>query len=149
MDYLAAQDFTFGTRIHGNIAALLAGTPSYVFAHDTRTLELAQYFGIPSRVMSDVPANATLRGCMKRPTHRAQCRAPRTLRTFIAYIEAHGLRHIFMPGEDPTAFDRKIDSIEFPPSVELLSGSPLRRRQRQAARRTRRVARKVRDLVPI
>ncbi len=35
---LRGRDFVFGTRIHGTIAALLAGTPAYVFAHDSRTL---------------------------------------------------------------------------------------------------------------
>lgn len=150
MDFLKTQDFAFGTRIHGNIAALLAGTPSYVFAHDTRTLELARYFGIPSRVMSDVPATVDAAQLYEEAdfTELHAGHAERFAR-FIAYIEGHGLRHIFMDGEDPTAFDRKIDSIEFPPSVKLRSGSPVRRRQRQASRRMRRVARKVRNLVPI
>ncbi|MGI9610411.1 MAG: polysaccharide pyruvyl transferase family protein, partial [Acidimicrobiia bacterium] len=30
LDYLATRDFCFGTRIHGNMAATVAGTPSFV-----------------------------------------------------------------------------------------------------------------------
>ena len=44
----------FGTRIHGTIAALLAGTPGLVIAHDARTLELARYFDIPHRTVREV-----------------------------------------------------------------------------------------------
>ncbi|MDG6111043.1 polysaccharide pyruvyl transferase family protein [Lactococcus formosensis] len=47
-------DFSIGTRIHGNIASILAGTPSLVIAIDTRTLELAEYFKIPYVMLSDL-----------------------------------------------------------------------------------------------
>lgn len=47
-------DFSIGTRIHGNIASILAGTPALVIAIDTRTLELAQYFKIPYVKLSDL-----------------------------------------------------------------------------------------------
>lgn len=39
--------FSYGSRIHGNIMALLNGIPSFVLAIDSRTFELADYFGIP------------------------------------------------------------------------------------------------------
>lgn len=44
---LSHKSFVFGTRLHGNIAGILAGTPAHLLAHDARTKELAQFHGIP------------------------------------------------------------------------------------------------------
>ena len=71
-DHLAQYDFSFGTRIHGNIAALLAGTPAVLLAHDSRTLELADYHQIPHRVIDQLPERARRRrSCTPRPTGRS------------------------------------------------------------------------------
>jgi hypothetical protein len=43
-----------GSRIHGNISALLAGVPAVVIVHDSRTLELARYHEIPYIMAADV-----------------------------------------------------------------------------------------------
>jgi hypothetical protein len=40
--------FYLGSRIHGVIATLLAGTPACLLAHDSRTAELAKFASIPS-----------------------------------------------------------------------------------------------------
>jgi hypothetical protein len=40
-------DIALGTRIHGSIAAVLAGIPSFMLCHDSRTAELANWFGLP------------------------------------------------------------------------------------------------------
>lgn len=48
IDALGRKDFVFGTRLHGNIAGILGGTPGHLVAHDSRTTELARYHGIPS-----------------------------------------------------------------------------------------------------
>lgn len=45
--FLKNFDVSFGTRIHGNIASILAGVASVVFAHDSRTLELCNFHRIP------------------------------------------------------------------------------------------------------
>jgi polysaccharide pyruvyl transferase WcaK-like protein len=47
MNDLQSYEFSFGTRIHGTIAALTSGVPATLIAHDSRTSELADYFGIP------------------------------------------------------------------------------------------------------
>lgn len=39
--------FSFGRRIHGNIAAIISGTPALLNYSDRRTEEIAKYFNIP------------------------------------------------------------------------------------------------------
>jgi exopolysaccharide biosynthesis predicted pyruvyltransferase EpsI len=47
VEFLKTQSFVIGTRIHGNIAGIISGTPAHVLVHDSRTLELATYHEIP------------------------------------------------------------------------------------------------------
>src|SRR5699024_9526684 len=44
---MRAQDAYIGTRIHGALSGISAGIPSILITHDSRTLELAEYHGIP------------------------------------------------------------------------------------------------------
>lgn len=46
--YLRTRDFVVGTRLHGVIASLIAGTPALLLTHDTRTTEAAAFMGLPS-----------------------------------------------------------------------------------------------------
>ena len=124
IDYLRDTDFAFGTRIHGNIAALLAGTPAFVLGHDTRTTELARYFDIPYREMTNVPPDTDAADLYAEADYGPMIAGhPARFATFTTFIERHGLKHVFQPGEDPAEFDRRIARIEFPPTVELYSGS--------------------------
>jgi hypothetical protein len=132
---LREADLSFGTRIHGNIAALLAGTPAYVFAHDSRTLELARYFEIPHRRMSEVPPDVDAADLYAEADfgplndgHAAR------FRTFTDYLAKHGLRHVFEPGEDPAAFDARLAATDFPPAVGY-TGVPRLGRVRRESRR--------------
>ena len=50
-EWIAAMkqyDFLISSRIHGTIAALLAGVPAILLSHDSRTKELADFCGIPT-----------------------------------------------------------------------------------------------------
>jgi len=49
VDYIRAHQFnySFGSRIHGNIICILLGIPALVDARDRRTQELADHFAIP------------------------------------------------------------------------------------------------------
>ncbi|MGV3549485.1 polysaccharide pyruvyl transferase family protein [Rhizobium sp.] len=48
IDYLRTVSFSTGTRFHGNMLAMQAGTPALVLYHDQRTLEMSQTMGVPS-----------------------------------------------------------------------------------------------------
>jgi hypothetical protein len=54
--FLKARDLVLGYRLHGNLLALANGVPSVYFTYDSRTVEFAETFSIPSfDVFGDKP----------------------------------------------------------------------------------------------
>lgn len=47
MDFARTCDISFGMRIHGTMVPMQSGVPSVLIAHDTRTIGLAEFMGIP------------------------------------------------------------------------------------------------------
>ncbi len=123
-EHLAGYDFSFGTRIHGNIAAVLAGTPALVLAHDSRTLELASYHGIPHRVIAELDQIDPVKLFADAEWDTMAARHPALWQEFAAFLARHRLDHVYTPGRDATAFDTELDSIAFPPPVHTLMGEP-------------------------
>ncbi len=60
LEYMKGIDFSFGSRIHGNLIAVLAGVPSVVFSFDSRTRELAEYHNIPFVPMDCINENTDI-----------------------------------------------------------------------------------------
>jgi hypothetical protein len=135
MDFLRGRDFTFGSRIHGNLVSLIAGTPAYVLAHDLRTLELARYFGVPHRQLPEVATDVDPAELYASADY-GPLLAGHAARwaTFRGFLNRHGLSTVFESG-DPEVFDRRMAGLRFP-SVEdpAPAVTRLEFRLRQAAR---------------
>ena len=58
--YMADVDFSVGGRFHGNMAAILAGTPALNLVQDSRTRELCEYLNLPYRFLQDFDGRVTL-----------------------------------------------------------------------------------------
>lgn len=48
LDFARTCDIAFGMRIHGNMIPLQAGVPAIVISHDSRTLGLSRFMGVPT-----------------------------------------------------------------------------------------------------
>ncbi|MFD5639850.1 polysaccharide pyruvyl transferase family protein [Streptomyces sp. NPDC127077] len=118
IDDLREFDFSFGSRIHGNIAALLAGTPATVLCGDSRTLELCRYFDIPHRPITKLPADLDpaelyaeadfgplLRGHQER------------FERFTGFLTRNGLENTFTHGDGGAAHEKRVRSLTFPPGA--------------------------------
>lgn len=117
LDYLANQSFCFGTRIHGNMAAIVAGTPAFVLAHDSRTLELARYHQIPHRKISDlqkIDAASLYARADYGPTNEGHAGR---FQAYVGFLERNGLDHIWATGAERTTFDDRLTSLELPPGI--------------------------------
>ncbi|WP_100448594.1 polysaccharide pyruvyl transferase family protein [Glycomyces xiaoerkulensis] len=119
MDDLAERDFAIGTRIHGNMAAILAGTPAYVMAHDSRTLELARYLGIPHRDLSKLEAGATAADLYEELDFSGfNAGYYERYERYIAFLTANGLDNCFDHGDGGAGFERRKRETNFPRLVE-------------------------------
>jgi len=47
INYMRKCNFSIGTRAHGNFVSLLAGTPAFMLAIDSRTEEFARFYKLP------------------------------------------------------------------------------------------------------
>jgi hypothetical protein len=125
MRYLGGFDYSFGTRIHGNIAALLAGTPATVLAHDSRTLELVRYYDIPHRTMQQVAPDTDAAELYAEADFTAfNARHAERFDVFAEFLGDHGLRHVYQPGEDPSRFDRQVAATAWPGDVGARPTAP-------------------------
>ena len=138
IDDLRSCEFAFGTRIHGNIAAILAGTPAYVLAHDSRTLELARYFAIPHRLMPDVTPDMDAADLYAEADYGELNRGhAERWATFAAYLRSHRLQHVFETGEDTSDFDGRLARVTFPPPVTAAGSGADGARSRGLGQRVR------------
>lgn len=120
-DYMAEMDFAFGTRIHGNIAALAAGTPAMVLAHDSRTLELAEHHKIPHRLITEVPSDVDAAELYDQADVDAfNVNHPKRFQEYRSFLDRNEIRHIFTPGNENPAFDDELSAVKFPPAVRTL-----------------------------
>ena len=101
MDFLAGLDFVCGSRLHGAITSLLAGTPATLLVHDSRTAEMADLAALPRFGLADFLAVAETEGTMAAVRRAATAfsaaqlveRFPENYRAYRAFLEANGVAH--------------------------------------------------------
>lgn len=125
-DFLAQQDFVYGTRFHGNVAALLAGTPALMLAHDSRTLELAEYHRMPHRVQPSFDEPVRVEELYEATDLTAFNEAmPERFGRYTTFLERNGLEHRWQSGRDGSGFDTALAEARFPPGVHTLAAPDL------------------------
>ncbi|TSI12236.1 polysaccharide pyruvyl transferase family protein [Brevibacterium aurantiacum] len=121
VDYLTDFDFVFGSRIHGSIAGILAGVPTMLLAHDSRTLELAEYHAIPHLKVTDLSSKTDAKQLYEQTDYAEyNSRIPEVQRTLAAFLEKNGLRHALTEADTATEFDDRLAAAKLPDMVTTL-----------------------------
>lgn len=124
-ELLEQQEFVFGTRLHGNIAALIAGTPAFLLVHDSRTLELARYHALPHAMIDEVDADVDPRALYERADFTEfNARRRETFDTYLRFLERNGVEHVFAQPEAQRQWEVLHGTIEYPPLVQTLLAEP-------------------------
>lgn len=125
MEFLKDRDFSFGSRIHGNIAAILAGTPCYIIVSDQRIKELVEYHHLPHLFMKDLKEDTSIFDLHEKADFTAIRKGhEERFMHYLGFLQENGLETIFdKEGNAPedTPFDRKIREVEFAPPIKAFS----------------------------
>lgn len=115
IDAMREYDLSFGTRIHGNIAALLAGTPGFVLCHDSRTLELSRYFEIPHAKVTDVEPGTDVAELVRDADYGPLVSGhAERLDRMTTYLAKHGFDTVYGPdGDRGAAFDERRREVAY------------------------------------
>jgi hypothetical protein len=124
IEQLSTYDFAYGTRIHGNIAALLAGTPAVVLAHDSRTLELCRYFDLPHRLLADLPAHTGPEELYESADFGAMLKGHNDrFQRLTSFLNKNDLENTYDHGDSGAAFNARLATVNLPPPLRLWDGS--------------------------
>lgn len=143
IDTLRDRELVVGTRIHGTIAGLLAGVPSILIAHDSRTRELAEFHSIPYRTKAALRRPDVVRWNEEADFAAFTTAHAHNRATFRAFLERHGLAHTL--DETQTRFDRELARTALAPPVHTphATGDDAHRSGiERVARRVRRLVRR-------
>lgn len=131
IDYLRGYDFAVGTRLHGTIAGILAGTPSLLLVHDSRTKELAEYHGLPHRMFRDLPLNWSVRQLYaETDTSGFAAAQERGFASYLDFLARHELANVFEDGKENPMYDVSLAEAGLPGPVHtLMADGEVGRRQ--------------------
>lgn len=122
MEFLAEREFSFGTRLHGTIASLLAGTPAFMLTHNSRVRELAEYHGIPHAPISGESPDLDVAELYERADFTDyNGRRAGLFQHYLDFLELHGVDHIFAHPEEEARWNEQLESTPLPPAVHTLA----------------------------
>jgi hypothetical protein len=94
LSHMRHYRFSYGTRLHGNMAALIAGARGLWIVHDMRTKELCDHFGLPCVELREVRDGVDLKALYDRADYSlCACVYPDRYRTLFEYVDRAGLPH--------------------------------------------------------
>lgn len=120
-EFMQSRIFCFGSRLHGNIAAISSGTPALLIAHDARTLEVARFHAIPHITVDESPTDSVVDRFYDRADFTEfNQRHPQLFVNYTQFLEKNGLAHIYQAGNENPAYDALLASVDYPEPVGVV-----------------------------
>ena len=94
LNHMRRYCFSYGTRLHGNMAAIIAGARAVWVVHDMRLKEVCEYFRLPWVELKDVRAGMNVEALYDRADFYPCFQVyPDRYRILFDYIDGAGLPH--------------------------------------------------------
>lgn len=139
--HMGDYDFAFGPRLHGTVAATLAGTSAHLLVHDSRTLEVAEFHHLPHSLIERIDELPSAKSVVHRQNYeRFSADYPALFDNFLNFLSRNELSSGYRDGGTALAeFDASVQKpAQAKPVVScgpLPTGSGFIQRLKRAAGR--------------
>ncbi len=123
-------DFVYGSRFHGNMAAVQAGVPALNLTFDTRTRELCEYLNLPFMQLQDFSGEMTPAELYERADYSLfNATYAQKLGRYAGFLERNGVAHALpapaaSPGDRPACSGvAQARRVQAAAAAELLDGA--------------------------
>lgn len=116
INFMEQMDLAVGARLHGNITATIAGTPSLLLTKDARMKELAEYHNLTHLSEEELKEDVKLEEVINQlDFHSPEKVQAQNFDHFIYFLEKNGLDHIYnYDYYKYPPLDKEIDAIDLP-----------------------------------
>lgn len=119
VEFASRHRFAVGTRLHGSIAAILGGTPALMVAHDSRTMEVAEYHDIPYRELGQVPPETPVGDLFDLTDYNAfHAGVDERWNRLTGFLAEAGLAHVGAEGNPE--YDARLAAAPYQPAVTTM-----------------------------
>lgn len=125
IDFIGKADLSFGARLHGNVTAVIAGTPSIIIPKDGRMRELAEYHNFTSIWWNDITEDTRLEDEIEKLDFKSPEKVQqRNFDNFIDFLDKNDLPHVYKEDKSPSTvpLDNKLKDVELLPPISPVSG---------------------------
>ncbi|MEI3607583.1 polysaccharide pyruvyl transferase family protein [Pseudogracilibacillus sp. SE30717A] len=125
IDFMRRIDLSFGARLHGNVTATIAGTPSIIIPKDARMRELAEHHNLTRVWWNDITEDTFLEDIIEKSDFKAPEKVQtRNFEHFIKFLNKNNLSHIYNEQQvsDVVPLEEKISKLELQPPLTPVTG---------------------------
>lgn len=124
LDFMRSADFSFGARLHGNIAATIVGTPSLLLVKDARTQELSNYHHLPCAAPDMINESDSLFDLIEKVDLTSHLKYQgENFDRYVDFLNKNNLEHIFKSNPNPegVALDEQMSKIAYNPPIKTIA----------------------------
>ncbi|MDO7864913.1 polysaccharide pyruvyl transferase family protein [Brochothrix thermosphacta] len=124
LKFMGEIDFSIGTRLHGNIAATIAGKPNVLITTDARTKELAEYHNLPVIPYFNIKDNDDLDKLLENiDLYSAEKKQSENFKNYLLFLEKNNVKNIYeidQKANNPN-FDDLFFNGEYEDAIQVIS----------------------------
>lgn len=150
LDYMSKADLSIGSRLHGNVAAMLAGTPSIVIPKDARVRELAEYHDFTRVDITTVDGSTDIWKLIESADFQQPCRRQEeNFNRFLGFLDKNDIPHIYKDGvPDRIPFFERMENVKLKPPVTTFAQCSLEQMSRRLERFNAKYEKKLLNTTP-